>query len=176
MVALSTYMLIFRTIHIVGGVIWVGGVSLVVMFIQPSAAAVGPAAGPFVQELLGKRKLPIRLLGVGAVTIVAGLLAYWHDWQASGSFGDWVSSRLGAVLTVGAVLAIIAWLIGLLGLRPVIARTLALGAEIAGAGSPTAPERLAEMQRLQARSRSLAQLVLAILVVAVLAMASARYW
>lgn len=176
MVALSTFMLVFRTIHILGGVIWVGGVSLVVMFIQPSASAIGPAAGPFVQELLGKRKLPVRLLGVGAITIVAGLLVYWHDWQASGSLGDWVGSRFGAVLTVGAGLAIVAWLIGLLAIKPAIARALALGAEIASAGSPPPPEKLAEAQRLQARSRSLAQLILVLLVLAVLAMASARYW
>ena len=176
MAGFSTYMVVFRMVHILAGVVWVGGIFLVVAFLQPSAASIGPAAGPFVQEILGRRRLPVFLLTAGAVTIGAGLLVYWRDWQLTGSLGDWIGSRYGAVLTIGAVVAIVAWFIGLLALKPTIERVLSLAGALAKGETPPPPERMAELQRLQARTRQLARLILTLLVFAVLAMASAEYW
>jgi len=113
---------------------------------------------------------------VRAITIAGGAVLYWRDWDAAGSFGDWVGSRFGGVLTVGAVAAIAAFLIGLLGTRPDVQRLLALGREIASAEGPPAPELAAELQRLQARLKVLGRTILALITIAVLAMATARYW
>jgi len=49
-------MLVFRVIHILLAIAWGGTVFLLVFFLQPSAKAIGPAAGPFMRELLGTRK------------------------------------------------------------------------------------------------------------------------
>jgi len=57
MVAASTYMLVFRLLHIGSGIAWAGSVFLFVVLIQPSAASVGPAAGHFMMELMGRRKI-----------------------------------------------------------------------------------------------------------------------
>ncbi|HJP66604.1 MAG TPA: hypothetical protein VKA30_09915 [Actinomycetota bacterium] len=176
MVAASAYLIGFRLIHIIVGTIWVGGVALLVLFVQPSAASLGPSAGPFVQEMMLKRRLPVFLLGAGAVTIGAGLFLYWHDWQAVGSLGDWVSTRYGLVLTIGGGLAITAWLVGLFGLKPTQDRMMRLAGELAALPPPPPPERLAEVQALQLRARRLSVGTFAILVVAVLAMATAQYW
>lgn len=155
---------------------WVGGLTLLVLYIQPSAKSLGPSAGPFVMELLARRKLPIFLLAAGAVTIVAGSFLYWRDWQAVGSLGDWVDTRFGATLTVGAGAAVAGWLVGLLGVKPTVDRMLGLAMQLASAGGPPPPERAAELQALQVRARQLAVVVLVLLVVSVLAMAIARYW
>src|SRR5439155_5402704 len=80
--AVSVYMLVFRLIHIAAGVTWAGSVFLLVVFVQPTAAAIAPAGGPFMTELLGKRRLVDRIIGMGSVTVVGGLFLYWHDWQA----------------------------------------------------------------------------------------------
>ena len=58
----TIFMLVFRVLHIAAGVAWAGSVFLFVVLIQPSAAAIGPAAGPFMMELLGRRKLVSWLL------------------------------------------------------------------------------------------------------------------
>jgi uncharacterized membrane protein len=176
MVAASAYMIVFRAFHILFGVAWVGGLALLVLYLQPGARAIGPAAGPFMQELVTKRKLPNFLLGMGAVTIVAGGFVYWHDSNAFGSLGDFLGTHFGAVLTVGAVLALVGWVIGLVGVKPATVQTMALAGRLASAGGPPSPEDAARLHALQLRARRLSVLVLSILVVAVLAMATARYW
>lgn len=176
MVALSEYMIVFRIVHILAGVVWVGGLTMLVLYIQPSAKSLGPAGGPFVMELLARRKLPIFLLAAGAVTIVAGGFLYWRDWQAVGSLGDWVDTRFGLTLTVGAGAAVAGWLVGLFGVKPTVDRMLGLAKELASSGGPPPPERAAELQALQLRSRRLAIVVLALLVASVLLMSTARYW
>lgn len=172
----SAYMIGFRIIHILAGVIWVGGVVAMVLFIQPSAKRLGPAGGPFVQEMLVRRRFPLFLLWSGGLTIAAGLFLYWRDWQAVGTLGEWVGTGPGAGFTIGAVAAIIAFLVGLLWVRPTVDRMLALAAELADAVEPPPAEAVAVVQALQARGRRLAIVVLTLLVVAVLTMATARYW
>ena len=40
-------MLLFRLLHIFAGVLWVGGVVLIALFVQPTVRAIGPAGGQF---------------------------------------------------------------------------------------------------------------------------------
>jgi hypothetical protein len=176
MPAAAVYMILFRVVHILAGVAWGGSVFLFVVFLQPSAAAIGPAAAPFVGELLGRRKLVDAILWIAAFTIAGGLFLYWHDMQLAGGLGDWVGSRKGFVLTVGAVAAVAAFLIGLFGTKPRLDSVLALNREAAQAGGPPTPERAAEIGRLQSQLRMLARTSLALIGVSVLAMSTAEYW
>src|SRR5438128_1011852 len=103
MLAASGYMVAFRIVHILAAIAWAGSVFLFVVFVQPSVAAIAPAGAPFMGELLGKRRLVDRIIAMGSATVIGGLFLYWHDWHLFGSFGDWISSRFGAVITAGAV-------------------------------------------------------------------------
>ena len=176
MLATGAYVIVLRILHIFGGVAWGGSVFLFVVFVQPSSASIGPAAGPFMQELLGRRKLVNYILWIAALTIVAGLLLYWRDWHAFGSFSDWIGSRLGLILTIGGLSAIVGFGIGLFGTKPGVDRLMALARRAAEAGGSPAPEVLAEIPRLQARLKALARTNLAFIAIAVLAMSTARYW
>jgi hypothetical protein len=175
-VATSTYMIVFRVLHIGAGVAWAGSVFLFVVLIQPSAAAIGPAAGPFMMELLGRRKLVPWLLSLAGTTVVAGLFLYWRIWHAYGSLGDLASSRYGLSLTIGAVAAIAAFGVGLFGTRPNAARLLELGARAAGSEGGPQPELAREIARVQGRLKVLARVALALIAIAVLGMATARFW
>jgi hypothetical protein len=73
MVGISVFMLVFRLLHIAIGIAWVGSVFLFVVFLQPTAAAIAPAGAPFMAELLGKRRLSDRIVGMGVATVVAGV-------------------------------------------------------------------------------------------------------
>jgi len=175
MLATSTFMIVFRILHIAAGVAWGGSVFLFVVLIQPSAAAIGPAAGPFMMELLGKRKLVSWLLSLAGTTVVAGVFLYWRDMHNIG-LGDFVSSRFGFALSLGAVAAIAAFLIGLFGTRPNVARLLALAGRAAASEGGPPPDVAQEIAKVQNRLKVLARVALALIAVAVLAMATARYW
>ena len=174
MIDTGTFMLVFRLLHIGAGVAWAGSVFLFVVLIQPSAAAIGPAAGPFMMELLGRRKLVSWLLSLAGITVVAGLFIYWQDANGTAGLADFASSPFGRVLGFGALAAIVAFLVGLFGTRPAARRLLQLSAQ-AAAGSAT-PEVFGEIASVQARLKTLARLSLVLIAVAVAAMATARYW
>jgi hypothetical protein len=176
MVATSTYMLVFRILHIMAGAAWAGSVFLFVVLIQPSAASVGPAAGPFMMELLGRRKMVAWLLSLAGTTVVAGLFLYWRVADGFAGYGDFVTSRYGAVLTLGSLAAIGAFLIGMFGTRPNVARLLELSGRAAGSEGGPPPELAQSIGRVQVRLRRLARTALGLIAIAVFAMATARYW
>src|ERR671928_134857 len=66
------------------------------------------ASAPFLRELLGPRRMVDRIIGLATATIVGGAFLYWHDWHAYGGLRTFVSSAFGAVLTAGAISALLA--------------------------------------------------------------------
>jgi hypothetical protein len=170
---LDTYMVVLRIVHIVAGAFWVGAVFLMIGFIAPTGRELGPPAGPFLAHLAGKKRVTEAILTAAGLTIVAGLLMYWR--VSSGLDLDWIGSATGLALTIGAICGIVAFVIGLTVVRPTTTATLALGREVAeGGGTPT-PEQSARMQALQARGKATGRALVPLLVIAVAAMASARY-
>jgi uncharacterized membrane protein len=174
--ATSWYMIVFRLIHILAGIFWVGSVTLLVRFVSPAATELGPAAGPMMANLVLKRRMIRAVLGGAAVTVVAGAFVYWHDWQAYGSFGDFVSSRFGFALTIGALFAIAGMAVGASVARPAMEGAVTLGAKIAQSGEPPSPEDAARLQALRSRGRMASQTVWVLAMIAAALMATARYW
>src|SRR5436309_2397357 len=113
--ATAPFMLIFRFFHILAGVLWVGSAFLFVGFIGPSAAEVGPAAGPLLTAAVKKRKVARVIVALSVVTVIAGWILWLRDMSLFGSFGDWITSRFGIGLTIGGVLATIAAYVGSVG-------------------------------------------------------------
>jgi hypothetical protein len=176
MLAAVPFMIVFRLLHIVAGALWVGSAFLFVGFIGPSAAEVGPSAGPLLHEAVVNRKVPKVITGLGLTTVLAGWIMWLKDMHDFGSLGDWVNSRFGLVLTIGAVLATIALIDGALGVGRNVERLVALGDQVAASGGPPSPEQQTEMARLGADLKTYGQLDLVLLLLAVAAMSTARYW
>jgi hypothetical protein len=169
-------MLAFRVIHILAAIAWGGAVFMTVFFLQPTAKAIGPAAGPFMRELLATRRLIDWVVGLAWTTIIAGGFLYWHDLDLVDGIGDFLDSAFGLWLTIGAIAALVAVGIGMAATRPTIKRSLAVGAQIAQAGDAPPPELVKELGALQARARTLAMWNLAFITIAAFAMSTARYW
>jgi uncharacterized membrane protein len=174
--ATDAFMLVFRTLHIMAGVLWVGSAFLFVGFIGPSAAEVGPSAGPLLSVAVNKRKVVRVITGLGGLTVAAGWILWLKDLSLAGSFGDWVGSRFGLVLTIGAVLATIAMFEGSLGVGRNVERLVGVGDAVAASGGPPSSEQAAEIGRLQAELKTHGRLDLVLLLLAVLAMSTARFW
>jgi len=174
--ATSVYLITFRILHIMAAIAWGGSVFLLVLFINPTAKAVGPAGAPFVRELLSTRRLVDWLLRIAGITIVAGGFLYWHDQQAYGGLGDFLGSAFGDTMTAGAIFALIAFGIGLFATKPTMQKGFAVGAKIAQAGDAPPPELVQQLQAIQARGRTLAKWNLTFIALAAFAMSTARYW
>jgi len=139
-------------------------------FLMPAIAAAGPGGGSVMREF-GKAKIPQFMMSLMAVTVLSGLGLMGVI--ASRSDGTWFSSPMGRVISLGAALAIIASVYGAVVNRPTGMRMQQLGAEMGG-GQPT-PDQAAEMKVLQEKLSSASRLVAVMLLLAVAAMAVARY-
>jgi hypothetical protein len=174
--ATAWFMVVFRFFHIVAGVLWVGSAFLFVAFIGPSAAEVGPAAGPLLTAAVKGRKVVKVITGLGFTTVLAGWVLWLKDMSLYPSFGDWVSSRFGLVLSIGGVLATVSAFVGTIGVGRNVERLVDLGNEMAAAGGPPSEEQQARMAGLTSALERHGKLDLTLLVLAVIAMATARYW
>jgi uncharacterized membrane protein len=167
------YQIILRVVHILAGVFWVGSAIFVFVYLQPSVKELGPTGQQFMAHLVEKKRIPVVILAAGAVTILAGILLYW---RASNGFDlDWISSATGVAFTVGGVAAILAFVFGLILVKPAMGRMGSIGQAIAMSGGPPTDAQVSEMQKLGARLALIGQINLLLLVVAVVAMAIARF-
>ena len=174
MLATDAYLVLLRIVHIATGVIWVGSLFVVVVFVQPSAATLGPAGAPFMSEL--RRRRFVDVVFIDAVfTVIAGAFLYWHDWHLFPTFGDWIGSSFGRALTVGALLAISGLGVAASVTRPTIGRLITLGGQVAASGGPPPPETAARIGSLQRRLVVAERVSFSLVLLAVVAMASARY-
>jgi uncharacterized membrane protein len=175
-IASSPFFLVFRFLHIVAGVLWVGSAFLFSAFLGPSAAEVGPSAGPLIATMVKKRKLVTVITSLSGITVLAGWILWLKDLDLYGGLGDWLGTSYGLVLTIGAVLATAAFGIGLRGIAPNVEKLVDLGGQIAAGGGPPTPEQGAEMERTQRTLATASKTDLVLLLLAVTSMATARYW
>jgi hypothetical protein len=169
-------MLVFRFLHIVSGVLWVGSAFLFVGIIGPSAAEVGPSAGPLLHAAVKTRKVAKVITGLALVTVLAGWVLWLRNMDQYPSVGDWVSSDFGLGLTIGGVLATISFFLGYFGVGQNVERLVDVSDEVAESGGPPSPERQSQIQHLQAQLEKFGKIDLVLLLLAVTAMATARYW
>ena len=172
-------MIVLRFFHIVGGALWVGSAFLFVAVIGPSAAEVGPSAGPLLQVAVKKRKVATQITIFAAATVAAGWLMWLkdlkdYDWNVS----DWVfhSGGFGLAITLGAIMATIAYYEGYFHVGKGVEELIDLGAEMAAAEGPPPPEKLARMQSIQESLKKHGQVDIVLLLLTVTLMATARYW
>jgi len=163
----SIVLFLLRAIHVVGGVLWVGGVVVVAFFLLPATQALGPAAQPVMQFIMGRRKLPVYLMVLGILTTLAGLLLMMRN--VSLTDGAWARSPMGIGISIGAAAAILALIVGMTVSAPAAKR---LGPPKAGAPPLTDEQRAALMKRLALGGR----VTFILLSISALFMATARYF
>ena len=87
MIALDPFFLVFRFLHIVCGVLWVGSAFLFVGFTGPSAAEVGPSAVPLLTATVKKRKVTKVITTLGWITVIAGWVMWFKNMSQFDSLG-----------------------------------------------------------------------------------------
>ncbi|MGH7519023.1 MAG: hypothetical protein ACREOC_16420 [Gemmatimonadales bacterium] len=166
-------MVLLRLVHIVLGVLWVGMMVFTVVFLTPAVQDAGPDGGKVMTALQRRgvmTVMPILALG----TLLSGIWLYWR--ASAGFHPSYVASRVGLAFGLGGLASLIAYGLGMTVMRPAMLRATTLAQALGSA--KTEPEREAqtvEIQRLRARGAAVARLVALLLILAVAAMAVARY-
>jgi len=152
-------MLVLRLIHVGGGALWVGMMAFVTFFLTPAIAEVGPQEGGKLMAALQKQRIMVVMPVLALLTIGSGL---WLMMRVYGGPANLAASRTGMALNLGAAAAILAFVIGIVVMRPLMMRAM----------TATDP---AEATRLRARGAMLTRVVAGLMLFALAAMAVARY-
>ena len=154
---MNAELIVLRILHVLPGVIWVGGASLMAWVIEPQLRAAGPQVQGPAMSSIAKKLTPV-LVGSAALTILVGfaLIMRTPGHEAS----DLFSTSWGWAIGLGMVLGIAAG-----GIE-------ALGAQISGAPTPAQATAMAGHQGTLRRNSRIASILG---LVAVALMVSARY-
>jgi hypothetical protein len=108
------------------------------------------------------------------LTVLAGGALYWII--SGGLTLAWVATGPGLGFTIGSVAALAAFFLGALGIGPTAGQIGALGGEIAASGQGPTPQQIDRMQGLEKKLSSLENTEFVLLAIALVTMATARYW
>ncbi len=165
---MNAELIVLRILHVLPGVIWVGGASLMAWVIEPQIRAAGPQVQGPAMSSIAKKLTPV-LVGSAALTILVGfaLIMRTPGHEAS----DLFSTSWGWAIGLGMVLGIAAGGIG--GTAGTELKKIeALGAQISGAPTPAQAAAMAGHQATLRRNSRIASILG---LVAVALMVSARY-
>ena len=171
---MDLFTIVARIVHIFSGVFWVGGAILFFVFVEPAARATMPLSQKFMQTLLVRRHFNHYMTAVSALTVFGGAVLYWRD--SGGLSLAWITTPTGLGFTIGAVVAITTFLMGLFVIKPRAERLGAVSMQIEAQGTPPTPEQLAEIGALNAALTKIGRADFFMLTIALLCMATARYW
>ena len=159
-----------RIVHILAGIIWVGGALIMAFFIAPAVGATAEAGQKFVGHLMGNLKFSSRMSAAAGLTILAGFILYWID--SDGFTSAWMTSGAGRGFGIGAAFALVGLVLGIQVGR--ITKSMAqLGGQIQG--KPSA-EQMQQMGALRKQQVTYSNVNAVLLVLAVIFMAIARYF
>ena len=166
-------LLLLRLIHIVVGVFWAGTIMFVGLLLMPSVRDAGPDGGKVMLALM--RRGYMTVVPVAAIlTILSGLWLYAVNIRLAGP--AWAGSMPARVYGVGAVAALVAFVIGMTVLRKNGLKLRDIMEALPG--TPEGPARaalMAEMNAPRAKMAAAAPWVAGLLAVTTVCMAVARY-
>jgi uncharacterized membrane protein len=165
-IRVNVELLVLRLLHIVPGVLWVGALFFTTNFLEPAVRAAGPAGAAVMPQLLA-RKLPLFMMSMAILTILSGARLMWI---VSGGMNPlWTHAPMGRTLMIGATSALLGFIAGMAINMPAARR---MGAIMAAGQAASAG---AELGALQAKLRLGQRVTMALLGIALLCMALARY-
>ena len=171
---METLVIILRILHIFAGVAWVGSLWMLVLFVEPTVRALGPDGGKFMQRLAASGRMSKTFAMMSGLTILSGILAYvfipTYRGNPFAEFGP------AAVLTIGAIFGLLAFVHGMLVTGPISRRAGALAKQMAAKQGPPDPEQLKEAQGMGAKLSEAAVHSAILIALALLGMSAAQYF
>lgn len=164
--------LVLRFSHVFFGALWVGMMAFQVFFLTPALAEAGPDAGKVMGGLM-KRRIPVIMPLIALITLVSGMWLFQR--LSGGNMRALMASPMGKGFAFGGAVALLAFLIGVIAMRPLMMRSMKLMETMPTAAPAERANMQAELQRLRARGNTLGNVVAVLLLVTLAAMSVARY-
>jgi uncharacterized membrane protein len=163
---MSYLIILLRLVHILGGVLWVGTAFVMTFYVAPTVGATGDAGQKFMQHFIGRTNIQKMMMASAGSSLLAGIFLFMDKPP------EWHTSSAGIGFGIGALFAIIGFVMGIL-----ISRNTKAMAQLGGQikGQPT-PDQLAQLQTRQKRQASFSAVNVIALIIAVAFMATARYF
>lgn len=160
---------VLRTLHIIPGVFWAGGATFVAFVLEPSLRRLGDDVQHSVMRSVNRVMSPA-VTGAAVLTVIFGLILIARI--PDHGFDELFVDGWGWSIGLGLIASILALLAGALGGMSSAQLYRLLDRIEGGRG---APQETAEVQRLMARVRTIGQIHALLTLVAVAAMAGARW-
>jgi uncharacterized membrane protein len=149
-------------LHVAGAVLWAGGALFQAAIVGPALARAGPAAGGFLQAVARRGGFGPYFGAVATLTVLTGGALYGME-----DLHTAMGSGRGLWLTIGAVVAVLAYLHGLFAVMPNERR---LVATLKGMQGPPTAEQGAALAAQGAKVGKLSMVSTALVAAALLAM------
>ena len=164
--------IVLRFSHVFFGALWVGMLAFQIFFLSPALSTVGPDAGK-VMGALARTRIQIFLPIIALITLVSG---FWLFQRLGGAnMRVLMASPMGKAFALGGASALLAFLIGVIAMRPMMMRSMKLQESLASASPADRGTISAELGRLRARGATMGKVVTVMLLFTLAAMAVARY-
>ncbi len=139
--------ILLRLLHILGGVLWVGGALAMNFFVGPTIGATGDSGKQFAGYLMSKTRFTALMTAGALTTVIAGFLLYGIDsaWFSSA----WQSSGPGIGFAIGALFALVGLITGIMNGNNNKAMGR-IGAQIQGKPTSEQAARLGAIRKQQA--------------------------
>jgi uncharacterized membrane protein len=163
-----------RLAHVVAGVAWVGGAFVMILLVTRTARRHGDEGEQFVTSLLTEGKAARYFEIAALTTVVAGSLLYWR--ASNGLQLGWITSPSGIGFTIGAIAAVVSLTWGATLVGPSGERAARIQTDVTAAGGAPTIAQETELDAIRRRLNTFAMVDLILSGIAVVCMATARYW
>lgn len=170
---MNILIIILRILHIVAGILWAGGAAAYYLFIEPTAKATAPESRKFMDHLMLQQKFSVFLNSMSLLTILAGGALFY---RLASTNWSWVATGPGIGFSIGALAGILAVAVWNALVPPRVKRLVALAESIQANGGSATPAQAAASLQLEREIALAGKLDFALTAIAVLTMATARYW
>jgi hypothetical protein len=168
------WVVLLRIVHVFAAALWFGGAISSTFFVGPAVKATSPDSGKFMQYFLRKRHFHTAMSWFANLTILAGALLLWRD--SDGFRSTWLITPTGIGFCIGAFFGILVYLWGSFIVGPTGVKMGKIGEALQNSGGRPDPQLIRDMQATERKFSHATLVDTALIVLALLFMATARYF
>ena len=161
---------ILRLIHILTGMFWIGSIIFFSFFVMPTIRATAESGIKFLMHITAKKHLGTAIDISARLAAIAGGFLYWFD--SDGLTSKWLYSGPGWGFAIGGIFGLVGLLFSTLAVKK-IDLLVKMGSQ---SQEEPIQEQIDQFQSTQKQLSTFGVISSIALIIALICMATARYW